>query len=70
MSPLTRLYLAFSQVSGPIWWLFHRRRLKKGKEDPKRLPEKYGFSALERPGGQVLWFHALSVGESLALLPL
>jgi 3-deoxy-D-manno-octulosonic-acid transferase len=44
--------------------------LKKGKEDPKRLPEKYGFSALERPGGQVLWFHALSVGESLALLPL
>lgn len=70
MSPLTRLYLAFSQVSGPIWRLLHRKRLKKGKEDPARLTEKYGFYPKERPKGRLYWFHALSVGESLALLPL
>ena len=70
MSPLTRLYLAFSQVSGPIWRLIHRKRLKKGKEDARRLPEKYGLSTVQRPSGEVIWFHALSVGESLALVPL
>ncbi len=70
MSPLTHLYLAFSQVSGPVWRLIHRKRLKKGKEVTDRLPEKYGEYRTDRPGGEVLWFHALSVGESLALVPL
>lgn len=70
MSPLTRLYLAFSSVSDPIWRAVHRRRLKRGKEDAARLLEKYGRAAGPRPEGEVLWFHALSVGESLALVPL
>mgnify|MGYP001825882006 FL=1 len=70
MSPLTRLYLAFSQVSDPIWRLVHRKRLKKGKEVAARLPEKYGVAPHDRPAGRVLWFHALSVGESLALVPI
>ena len=70
MSPLTRLYLAFSQVSGPIWRFALARRLKKGKELPDRVGEKSGVSPAKRPDGEVLWFHALSVGESLALIPL
>lgn len=70
MSPLTRLYLAFSHVSGPLWRWSHRRRLAAGKELPDRLGEKYGDYDALRPAGVVLWFHALSVGESLALIPL
>lgn len=70
MSPLLHAYLAFSYVSGPIWKVIHHRRLKRGKETPERLPEKYGRYPRERPDGLVLWFHALSVGESLALVPL
>ena len=70
MSPLTRLYLAFSQVSGPLWRWNLRKRLKKGKEDPRRVAEKHGENYPARPAGDVLWFHALSVGESLALVPL
>ena len=70
MSPLTRLYLAFSLISDPLWRISHRRRLKKGKEDAARLSEKYGVAPRARPDGPVLWFHALSVGESLALIPL
>lgn len=70
MSPLLRAYLLFSRVSGPLWSLAHRRRLKSGKESPERLPEKFGRYRTPRPDGQVLWFHALSVGESLALVPL
>ena len=70
MSPLTWLYLAFSRVSDPLWRWSHRRRLAAGKEIPERLDEKYGRYKVPRPEGQVLWFHALSVGESLALVPL
>lgn len=70
MSPLLRAYLAFSRVSGPIWRWVHRQRLKKGKELSDRLKEKYGQYDDLRPKGTLLWFHALSVGESLALLPL
>lgn len=67
---LLRAYLAFSAVSDPLWKWAHKRRLSKGKEIVDRLPEKYGQYETARPDGTVLWFHALSVGESLALLPL
>ncbi len=70
MSPLLRLYLGFSNLSGPLWRAIHKRRLKRGKEVAHRLPEKYGTYETPRPTGEVLWFHALSVGESFALLPL
>ena len=70
MSPLTYLYLGFSMISGPLWRLAHRRRMKAGKESPKRLAEKYGVYQRSRPEGVLLWFHALSVGECLALVPL
>ena len=70
MSPLMRLYLAFSRVSDPLWKTAHRRRLKKGKEVVERLHEKYGVYSATPPEGRVLWFHALSVGEALAVVPL
>ena len=70
MSLLLRLYLLFSRISGPLWRLSHRKRLRKGKEIAERLPEKYGDYTQARPEGTVLWFHALSVGESLALVAL
>ncbi|MEJ6611507.1 MAG: glycosyltransferase N-terminal domain-containing protein [Paracoccaceae bacterium] len=34
------------------------------------MQEKLGYFRLQRPEGLLLWFHALSVGESLALLTL
>lgn len=41
-----------------------------GKEEPLRLAERRGLSALRRPEGVLVWCHAASVGESLAVLPL
>ncbi|MBX9804844.1 MAG: 3-deoxy-D-manno-octulosonic acid transferase [Alphaproteobacteria bacterium] len=46
------------------------KRLKKGKEDPHRLNERFGKASKARPKGSVVWFHGASVGEAVSLLPL
>jgi len=45
-------------------------RVRKGKEDPARLGERYGRTERERPDGRLVWLHAASVGETIAVLPL
>ncbi|MGB0960616.1 MAG: 3-deoxy-D-manno-octulosonic acid transferase, partial [Halocynthiibacter sp.] len=67
---LLRVYLILSILIGPLWRFAILRRVKRGKEDPKRVQEKFGTATLARPEGPLIWFHALSVGESLALLTL
>lgn len=49
--------------------IYLHRRLKKGKEDPKRLSERFGKASKSRPQGVVAWFHGASVGEAVSLLP-
>lgn len=53
-------------VAGPyLSW-----RAARGKEDRKRSGERFGFASVERPKGPLVWCHAASVGETLALIPL
>ena len=47
-----------------------RERVAAGKEDPDRLDERRGIATCPRPDGPLIWFHAASVGESIALLEL
>lgn len=44
-------------------------RSRQGKEDPERRGERYGEASLPRPPGPLAWFHAASVGETNAVLP-
>lgn len=49
-------------------YLFYRSR--KGKEDRARRKERFGITKINRPHGPLIWVHAASVGETLALLPM
>lgn len=64
------LYRALTDLGAwPIRaWL--RVRAWRGKEEPLRLGERRGVTSMPRPPGQLVWCHAASVGESIALLPL
>lgn len=64
------LYLLASRLAGPVARPILTRRLKRGKEDPARLPERLGHPGLPRPGGRLAWLHAASVGEAVSALPL
>ncbi|MCY0093940.1 lipid IV(A) 3-deoxy-D-manno-octulosonic acid transferase [Hoeflea ulvae] len=45
-------------------------RAAKGKEERGRRKERYGLSDIDRPAGPLVWFHAASVGETTAVVPL
>ena len=45
-------------------------RAAKGKEERSRRNERYGRSRIDRPVGPLVWFHAASVGETTAVVPL
>lgn len=45
-------------------------RALRGKEDRTRLKERYGYPTRPRPEGPLIWLHAASVGETMAIIPL
>src|SRR5581483_1150696 len=63
-------YRAVTAAVSPLipFWLYLRSR--KGKEDPARLRERFGYASLPRPEGKLLLVHAASVGEANSVLPL
>ena len=45
-------------------------RASKGKEDRLRRRERYGVAGMPRPEGPLVWVHAASVGETIAVVPM
>lgn len=69
-SLLLRLYLAVSRRAARLARRTLDRRAAQGKEDGARLTERMGEAGRDRPPGQLVWFHAASVGEAASLLEL
>jgi 3-deoxy-D-manno-octulosonic-acid transferase len=64
------LYRTLTGLSAPILNALLSRRAVRGKEDLARMGERRGQSARPRPGGTLIWIHAVSVGEANSVLPL
>lgn len=57
------IYRLISILISPFLVFYLFVRVKKGKEDQKRIGERFGISSIKRPEGEVVWLHAVSVGE-------
>jgi 3-deoxy-D-manno-octulosonic-acid transferase len=57
--------LLATPLAGPMLAI----RLKRGKEDPRRMSERRGLAGLARPPGPLVWLHGASVGEAAVLMP-
>jgi len=64
-----RAYRALTRYAAPLAPLMLAWRTRIGKEEPARRPERYGKASIDRPAGFLAWFHAASVGETNAVLP-
>ncbi|MBL6664363.1 MAG: 3-deoxy-D-manno-octulosonic acid transferase [Rickettsiales bacterium] len=64
------LYKILSVLSFPIVELWIFWRIFKKKDDPVRFKEKFGVATQERPNNEVIWIHAVSVGEAKSALSL
>ena len=69
-SLVLRVYLALSRRAGGVARRALERRRAEGKEDAARIGERTGQGGVPRPDGQLVWFHAASIGEAVSLLEL
>lgn len=63
-------YRWFGAILYPMIWPYLAIRAAKGKEERPRRRERYGRSDIPKPDGPLIWFHAASVGETNAVIPL
>jgi 3-deoxy-D-manno-octulosonic-acid transferase len=64
-----RAYRLLMRLAAPVAPLMLAWRTRRGKEEAPRRMERYGEASLPRPQGFLAWFHAASVGETNAVLP-
>jgi 3-deoxy-D-manno-octulosonic-acid transferase len=64
------IYKTVMQNSTPVLEAYLARRMRRGKEDPQRAPERRGRTSKARSAQPLVWCHAASVGESQSLLVL
>jgi len=64
-----KAYRALTSLAVPFAPLILAWRTRRGKEEPDRRSERYGRASAPRPKGFLAWFHASSVGEANAALP-
>lgn len=64
-----KAYRTSMSLLRPLAPLILKIRERGGKEDPRRRRERLGHASVARPDGVLCWFHAASVGETNAVLP-
>ncbi|KAL0736671.1 hypothetical protein Bca4012_012881 [Brassica carinata] len=70
LGPLVyRLYRALTYGFSPLIHLHMRWRRLRGLEHSRRWHERFGHPSAVRPPGSLVWFHAVSLGEGMAAVP-
>jgi 3-deoxy-D-manno-octulosonic-acid transferase len=64
------LYRCAGAAAYPVMGSYVAWRAARGKEERSRSRERYGITTRERPHGPLIWVHAASVGETIAVVRL
>ena len=64
-----KAYRTLARLMEPVVPAWLALRSRQGKEDRLRRSERYGIAGASRPREPLVWFHAASVGETNAALP-
>ncbi|KFK24841.1 hypothetical protein AALP_AA8G031600 [Arabis alpina] len=64
-----KLYRALTYSFSPLFHLHIQWRRLRGLEHFQRWPERFGRTSAVRPPGSLVWFHAVSLGEGMAAIP-
>jgi 3-deoxy-D-manno-octulosonic-acid transferase len=67
---MLRTYRGVASIATPLLPLLWSYRLRRGKEQGARLCERRGETRVVRPQAPLVWLHAASVGEMMAVLPI
>lgn len=62
-------FRAVSFIAVPFVKLLILKRISSKLEDPIRYRERFGIPSEKRPSGDLIWIHAVSVGEVLSCIP-
>jgi 3-deoxy-D-manno-octulosonic-acid transferase len=65
-----KLYRGSTRVAAPFAGMLLKRRLRRDREDPRRVAERRGIASIRRPRGPLVWVHGASVGEVLSVMAL
>jgi 3-deoxy-D-manno-octulosonic-acid transferase len=66
---LFTLYRSSMTMMQPLLYILGKWRCRKGKEDPQKLPQRFGIMPPSLiPKHPVIWFHGASIGEGRAAL--
>lgn len=61
-------YRVLTSLAEPAVRMLLDWRESRGKEDPDRVHERFGYASHARPEGKLVWVHAASVGEMMSAL--
>ena len=64
------MYLVLSLLIDPMYLVYQYISVLRGKESLARFWERWASKKIMRPSGDLIWFHAASVGEALSVIPL
>lgn len=65
---MSAVYRLVAAAAAPALRVLLNARTRAGKEDPARIPERFGAASMPRPPGPLLWLHAASNGEARSAL--
>jgi 3-deoxy-D-manno-octulosonic-acid transferase len=65
-----RAYRLLTGAATPLTSMLLSYRLRRGKEQRARMPERWAETSVTRPAGPLVWIHGASVGEIIAAVGL